>query len=91
MDLEKLNEHIRILRKLEDLKQLQTSLRAAAEPGAQRITGLPHAPGYEDRLGDLTAEIADVSDEIAEIERESDRQEEEITAFIRTFRDAVMK
>ena len=87
MTFEKLNQHARLHRQLAEAMELRSSLETAAGPGAQALTGMPHAPGYQDRLGDLAAEIADVSRDIEVLEAEIVRQEEEIEAFIRTIRD----
>ena len=36
------------------------NLEARAQPGAQVITGMPHAPGTKDKVGECAAEIADL-------------------------------
>ena len=87
MTLEKLNQHASLRRQLAEAKELRASLEAAAGPGAQVITGMPHTPGYRDKLGDLAAEIADVSRDIKRLEIEIGRHEGEIAAFVQTIRD----
>ena len=53
--------------------------------GAQVITGMPHAPGVRDTVGDLIVE--DVKGEIQRLEIEMDRVEREISSYIETIPD----
>ena len=87
MTQEQLNQHVRLRRELAKALQLRESLRTAAEPGAQVITGLPHAPGYRDTLGNLVAEIDDASKEIDRLRECIHCQEAEISAFINSIWD----
>jgi len=88
MTRKKLNEHIALLREMKRLRTSRDALRAAAEPGAQVLSGMPHAPGYEDRLGNLAAEIADLSMCIERLEERVLDEEAEIIAFINEIPDA---
>lgn len=88
MTLEKLNAHARLHQQLDEARELRASLEAAAGPGAQALTGMPHTPGYRDKLGDLAAEIADVSTDIERLEARIAQQEAEISAFIQTINDS---
>ena len=87
MTLQELNQHARLRRELAKAQQIRESLRTAAEPGAQAITGMPHAPGYRDKLGDLAAEIADISNEIERLQERIREQEPEISDFINSIWD----
>ena len=69
-------------RKLAGTEHLLDALRMAAEPGAQHLTGTPHASGYRDKLGALAAEIADVSAEAEQLREVIREQETAVTAFI---------
>lgn len=55
--------------------------------GAQVITGMPHAPGVRDKVGDLVAEIEDVKGEIKRLEGELVQVEREIAGYIDTIPD----
>lgn len=55
--------------------------------GAQVITGMPHAPGVRDTVGDLVVEIEDVKGEIKHLRIEMDRVEREISSYIETIPD----
>ena len=56
-------------------------------PGAQVITGMPHAPGVRDAVGDLIVEIEDVKGEIQRLEIEMGRVKREISGYIETIPD----
>ena len=87
MTKRELNEHIALRKELARVQTMRASLRIAAEPGAQVLTGTPHAPGYADKLGNLAAEIADVTAELERIQAAVRRQEPEVTAFINQIQD----
>ena len=84
MTLEKLNAHAELRRHLAEAEQLRESLYAAAEPGAQVLSGMPHAPGYRDKLGGLAVEIADISTTIETLDGQIAAQEAEIERFIQS-------
>lgn len=65
-------------------KEMLASFRAAACPGAQVLTGMPHAPGVSDKVGDLAVEIADIENRINVLQSEIAQQEVEINLFIST-------
>ena len=87
MTLQQLNQHAELRRQLAKAERLRESLRAAAEPGAQVLTGMPHAPGYQNKLCDLAAEIADLSNEIARLRAYIREREPEIADFINSIWD----
>lgn len=58
------------------------SLQAAACPGAQVLTGMPHAPGVSDKVGDLAVEIADLEGRIQILMNELSLEESKINLFI---------
>ena len=87
MTLKILNQHLDLRRELAKTERLRESLRTAAEPGAQVITGMPHAPNYRNKIGDLAAEIADLSREIDKLRAKLDEQEPEIIQFIASVSD----
>ena len=87
MTLKILNQHLDLRRELAKTERLRESLRAAAEPGAQTLTGMPHAPGYKNKLGNLGPEIADLSREIEKIQVKLNEQEPEIIKFVNSILD----
>ena len=91
MTLHELNEHYRLRRDLARAMQLRDSLREAVVPGAQALTGMPRAPGYRDKLGDLTAEIVDVSRDIDRLKMQISAQEKAISAFVQGIDDPFVR
>lgn len=82
MTLTELNQHLELLKTLSATKEMLQSLRDAAYPGAAVITGMPHAPGVKDKVGDLASEIADAESDLEQIERQVKASEELIAPFI---------
>ena len=86
MTLERLNEHAQLRRELEKAENLKASLMESAELGAQAFTGLPHAPGYRDKLGELVPGILDampsIDTQINSLRKLIARHEAEIVQFI---------
>ena len=68
------------------LESLQDKAHTGAL-GAQVITGMPHAPGVRDTVGDLVVEIEDVKGEIKRLKIEMDRVGREISSYIETIPD----
>lgn len=87
MTLAELNQHLELREKLEKAQEMLVALRDAAHPGASVITGMPHTPGVKDKVGDLAAEIADMSSRIDYLGAELAAQEPQITAFIAEIED----
>jgi len=87
MTLEDLNQHLALREKLDKAQELLMSLRAAATPGAAKLTGMPHAPGVKDKVGDLAVEIADLTSRIEYLTAEVEAQEPPIEAFVSGIED----
>ncbi len=87
MTLEELNQHLALREKLDKAQELLMSLRAAANPGAAKLTGMPHAPGVKDKVGDLAIEIADLTSRIEYLTAEVVAQEPPIEAFVSGIED----
>ncbi len=82
MTLDELNQHLELVRTLKHAKRILQSLRDAAYPGAAKITGMPHTPGVNDKVGDLAVDIADIEVEISELEAEVKDSENSIFPWI---------
>ena len=87
MTLKELNRHFALRERLVKAKNMLASLRASASPGAQVLTGMPHAPGVSDKVGDLAVEIADMETRIARLEEQCQQKRLEITAFTESIED----
>ena len=74
----------------EDLAKAQKRLKRLydkAYPGAQKLSGMPHASGISDKVGDLGIEIADYETFVDELKREVEQSAKEVAAFIATIDD----
>ena len=84
---QQLSHHVELKKRLAAALELLASLECAATPATPRLDGMPHAPGYQDHVGELAAEIADVKTEIGRLEAEIARSEDSILAYIATIED----
>lgn len=82
--LQDLNRYLTLRKQLDKARESLLDLQDAAVPGAQVLTGMPHAPGVKDKVGNLAIEIADTKDEIEDMEREVEALEQDVRAFIKT-------
>lgn len=82
MTLDELNQHFDLVEKLKTANEMLESMRSAAEPGAQKITGMPHASGARDMVGMLAIEIVTLEESIADLKKEVAYSEPYIKAFI---------
>ena len=80
--MQELNRHFELRERLAKAEELLGALRAAACPGAQVLTGMPHAGGVSDKVGDLAVEIADMEACIKSLQGEIAREESAISSFI---------
>ena len=55
--------------------------------GAQRMTGMPHTGGISDTVGNTAIEIADLKEELKELEKEIQQKEVAIRDYIKTIRN----
>lgn len=82
MTLQDLSRYYKLRERLSLDEEILSSFEAKAQPGAQVLTGMPHAPGVSDKVGDLAVEIADLKDQIAKLRVEIEAEEQKVTAFI---------
>ena len=87
MTLEQLNELFVLRERLSRALETRLSLASAACPGAQVLTGMPHASGVRDKVGDLAVEIADIDARIKYLQGEIDLREKDASEFIQTIDD----
>lgn len=87
MTLAELNQHFELIEKLARARELLQSLRDSARPGASALTGMPHATGVKDKVGDLAAEIVDMDARVGFLEKEARASEAIIMPFIQGIDD----
>lgn len=87
MTLQELSRYYELQKRLARAEEMLESFITSSCLGAQVITGMPHATGVKDKVGDLAAEIADMQDKVRRFEKESRQAEREISAYIDTIQD----
>ena len=87
MTLRELSIYYKLHERLEQNKQMLSSLYAAAGLGAQEITGMPHAPGVSDQVSSLVIEIEDLRKRISHLESECAREKGILERYIDTIED----
>ena len=87
MTLQELSKYYKLHERLERNREMLSSLYAAAGPGAQVITGMPHAPGVSDKVGDLAAELWDLQDRINYLESRCDEEKKKLEKYIGAIKD----
>ena len=90
MTLVELNRYYELVKDLEKTKELLYNLRSAACPGAQVLTGMPHAPGVRDKIGDFAVEIADTQTRVDYITKEIAEHKVQVTAFVDSIDDGYL-
>ena len=68
-------------------EELLLSLREAVRPKAPVIDGMPHVPGIKDKIGNLAAEIADLSKRIDSLKVELRQEELVLSGYIEAIDD----
>lgn len=84
MILKKLSQIFRMMEQLRKNEEMLDALRAAACHRAQVLTGMPHASGVRDKVGDLAVEIADLQDDIDRLNEQIAINRREVEAFVAT-------
>ena len=91
MTLQELSQYYKLRERLKRDEEILESLRAAACPGAQNLSGMPHAPGVRDKVGDLATEIAYMEGRVAGLQAEVDEQAQAVRQFIAGVQDDHLK
>ena len=87
MTLQELSKYYKLHERLERNREMLSSLYAAAGPGAQVITGMPHAPGVSDKVGDLAAELWDLQSRIDYLEQRCAEEKKKLEKYIGSIKD----
>ncbi len=87
MTLQELSKYYKLHERLERNREMLSSLYAAAGPGAQVITGMPHAPGVSDKVGDLAAELWDLQSKIEYLEQRCAEEKKKLEKYIGGIKD----
>ena len=87
MTLQELSRYYKMHERLERNKAMLSSMYAAAQLGAQEITGMPHAHGVSDKVSALVIEMEDLNQRIASLELECEREKKKIQTYINKIHD----
>ena len=87
MTLKELSKYYKLHERLERNREMLSSLYIAAGPGAQVITGMPHAPGVSDKVGDLAAELWDLQSKIDYLEQRCAEEKKKLEKYIGGIKD----
>lgn len=87
MTLRELSRYYKLHERLEQNKEMLSSLAAAAGLGAQEITGMPHASGISDKVSSLVIEIEDLKKRISNLESRCTQEKRILERYISTIED----
>ena len=87
MTLQELSKYYKLHERLERNREMLSSLYAAAGPGAQVITGMPHALGVSDKVGDLAAELWELQSKIDYLEQRCAEEKKKLEKYIGAIKD----
>lgn len=82
MTLDELLSYRVLQNRIDEMADEYFTMKARAEKVTPILSGMPHQTGVSDRVGDLTAEIADLSNEILKEIQNCIKKQKEIEAYI---------
>ena len=91
MTLKELNVFFTLICDLSKTEEILENLRNAACPSAQIFTGMPHASGAKDKLGDLSAEIVDMEYRKKHIESKIALHKDAVETFVSSIEDSHLR
>lgn len=86
-----MNTYFDLIDRLKQAKEVLKNLENAVCPGTPVLTGMPHASGVKDKIGDLAAEIVDVEARIEYLEKEIDKHKNAIENFVCSIDDIYLR
>ena len=91
MTRQDLEKHLKMRWQLMECRDILQNLKRSVGPGTQALTGMPHAPGVKDKVGDLATEITYMERRVAALQAKVDDQAVEVRNFIAGVQDDQMK
>lgn len=91
MTRQDLEKHLKMRRQLMECRDILQNLKRSVGPGTQALTGMSHAPGVKDKVGDLATEITYMERRVAALQAKVDDQAVEVRNFIAGVQDDQMK
>lgn len=77
-----LNNLFVLRERIERAESMLVSIRERSNPGAQVLTGMPHAPGVKDKTGDYAVEIVSLEERIAGLREELSQSEKKVETYL---------
>ena len=68
--------------RIERAESMLRALRSRSNPGAQVLTGMPHATGVQDKTGDYVTEIIGMEERIKALRETLHEKEREVSDFL---------
>ena len=87
MTLERLNEHLSLVERYLEAKEIAQRLRDSLGLKAQAYTGMPHGTGTEDTVGNTVVEVIRLEEKAKQLEFEVLESQKPIEAWIDTVED----
>jgi hypothetical protein len=91
MTLKELSQLHYLRREIEMDRQRIHELETKILPGAQVLTGMPHAPGVSDKVGQCAAEIADLKRSIEAKQRQCLQEQSRLEEYIGSIEDSLTR
>lgn len=91
MTRQELEKHLELRRQLMECRDILQNLKRSVGPGIQALTGMPHAPGVKDKVGDLATEITYMEHRVDSLQTEVNNQTAKVRDYIAGVQDDHMK
>ncbi len=85
--MQELSKYYNLLQRIYRAEDILAGLQSAVCPGAQKLTGMPAAPGVKDKLGDFAAEITDMQQLIEQLKQQAEQERAKVAAYINSIDD----
>ena len=90
MTLQELSKYYNIQMILRKDREALEGLRRRITPASPQLTGMPHTPGVQDKVGDLAVELADMDERIRRLEERAAEEKPKVEAYCKSIMDARM-
>lgn len=77
-----LNSLFSLRERIARAEDMLIALRARSNPGAQILTGMPHATGVQDKTGDFATETVGLEEKIKSLKDVLNQREREVSDFL---------
>ena len=85
--MQELSKYYNLLQRIYRAEDILAGLQRAGCAGAQKLNGMPAAPGVKDKLGDLAAEITDMQQLIEELKQAAEQERAKVAVYTNSIDD----